>query len=102
MSSTISSLMILRRRLGTLPPAYYYKLFRAIVEPHVIYAAEACAGTLKRYGCYTVAVYTSCIRLTEVTFTAGAFMQPWSATYVMEVADIEASVSTIRDECGGG
>lgn len=43
------SLMTLRKHLGSLPPTYYYGLFKAIVEPHFIYAAEVSTGMLKSY-----------------------------------------------------
>lgn len=34
--------------MGNLPPAYFFGLYRAVVEPVFIYGAEACTGTPKR------------------------------------------------------
>ncbi|KAF8466384.1 hypothetical protein BDZ91DRAFT_763192 [Kalaharituber pfeilii] len=43
MRSVTGSLMILRKRLWSLPPTYYYGLFKTIVEPQLRRHAQECA-----------------------------------------------------------
>lgn len=40
----VASLMTLQPKMGSLSPSLYYGLFKAIVEPHFIYATETYAG----------------------------------------------------------